>query len=668
MTRQLWNRLFGNRPSRPSRIDRRRRPGLEPLEDRCVPSTFRWIGPNGGGWSNAANWYNVDIPTNHSVPGAADTAQFNPAAGGANTASIQDIPNKIISALVIDSSYGSTLSISQNLTLRTGQSSQAGGTVDITARLNLQGIDVGYTWSGGLLSGPGIFDVGQYTTKMGTFRASFSIAGTGSVLNLATRLKNEGYTTWSSPSQLDLSNGATITNTAGSTFSITTDGTLSGGGGWLYIMPGAAMSKDFNAGGTDTGTTYLNLPTGNYGTFSDSFGKVEFGDVGSTFLNEGTVSVTAGGITFDGPVVQEAPAAGILIATTSQVTVNQQDMIVAAGLVGGSPTAAGSLSINGNLYVMGSGIVSPAVLTVTTGVIYVDLGGTLALAGTTVNASQIYVQPVAGNPPVFNPGWPAPSVGYPAVRVRLLTPPPTTQHAVLQSTSGFANFVNATVQNTDTVRASSGTGLQINGTLNQTAGITDVQGTLTIPGGYSPTGGTVSVGGTLNAAGGLTLSGVSLVTSGTVNANIDVTGTVQVTTSGAFAGNVTVEAAGTLQFVGGYSLIMRINGNLTVYGTLNMRVGASDDVSDSIAVNNGSTTFGQFAVLNITAPDGHPASYADYEVITCQSINYGGLMINLPNTPTVWLYSFELANDYNPPTGGDTVPAGLILATWPYLL
>jgi hypothetical protein len=37
------------------------------------------------------------------------------------------------------------------------------------------------------------------------------------------------------------------------------------------------------------------------------------------------------------------------------------------------------------------------------------------------------------------------------------------------------------------------------------------------------------------------------------------------------------------------------------------------------------------------------------------------------NDPS-WLYTFYLSQQYNPPFGGDVVPAGLTLADLPYLL
>jgi autotransporter-associated beta strand protein len=54
------------------------RPTVEVLEDRLAPAIVDWIGPAGGNWSTAANWFNESTSTNV-APTASDIATFSSA-------------------------------------------------------------------------------------------------------------------------------------------------------------------------------------------------------------------------------------------------------------------------------------------------------------------------------------------------------------------------------------------------------------------------------------------------------------------------------------------------------------------------------------------------------------------------------------------------------------
>jgi hypothetical protein len=100
----------------------RRRPALtlERLEDRTVPTTFNWTGATSNDWATGANWTDVNDPTNHVAPGAADTAVINSSPNdpilGAST---------IVGGLTV---AGGSLTLNANLK-DTGTFTQSGGSI-----------------------------------------------------------------------------------------------------------------------------------------------------------------------------------------------------------------------------------------------------------------------------------------------------------------------------------------------------------------------------------------------------------------------------------------------------------------------------------------------------------------------------------------------------------
>lgn len=89
-----------------SRPDRRVRPFLETLEDRCLLANYVWSGPQDGLWSDRTNW------TPNGRPGAADTVIFN---NTKQTDSIMDLPSPgKVGALTIQGHTG-TIKLQQIL-------------------------------------------------------------------------------------------------------------------------------------------------------------------------------------------------------------------------------------------------------------------------------------------------------------------------------------------------------------------------------------------------------------------------------------------------------------------------------------------------------------------------------------------------------------------------
>jgi autotransporter-associated beta strand protein len=86
MFRSLWHKLTASPRPDPRPAPRRRavRPQLEDLENRCVPTTFQWVGTSATSnhWSDAQNWVQPFLNTGlfiHGVPGQGDDIVF---AGG----------------------------------------------------------------------------------------------------------------------------------------------------------------------------------------------------------------------------------------------------------------------------------------------------------------------------------------------------------------------------------------------------------------------------------------------------------------------------------------------------------------------------------------------------------------------------------------------------------
>jgi hypothetical protein len=636
------------------------------LEDRCTPSL--WVGTENGNWSNPANWIG-------GVPTTGGTAVFNPGAGGANTDSVDDIANLSLSTLTIDGSYTCILNVTQNLTLTSISNTQAGGAINISARLTVAP-GAAYTWTNGTLEGPGIFEINFDTVLQLKHQIAnpgvldIAPSATGNLV-MATNLENRGTFNWSGGaggSFIDMP-GGTINNYPNSAsipsdgiINIGTAGTLSGGGGWLVNN---GMISVIGV----TGTLNLDVETGNYGVITDSEGSLQFGSA-LPFLNEGALTQTGPALSFGGDFYQEVsasdPSPSVLLGNTT-VSLPNGNLTVAAGTVTSTPGTSAVITAEGALYVEQTAFVAVGLITINQS-INIFQGATLGLAGSqstlVISASAVNILPEQNFPPVFNPGWPGPSPLFPNVvigpRVPMLLIPsarPMTQqtHAILEATSTSAqNIVNALVSNSDTITIASGSNLTINGNVTQYEGVTDAAGGLTVPGAYTVnvTGGTVEGNFTVGAT--MTIGGADA-------DGLDVTGNVTVTglvTTEGLAVTGTLTNNGELHLLNGYPSI-----SATTYiqqtGVLDLWIGAYD--AQNGALNATNATFSSTAIVNVTAPYGPPQdAYVQYEIVNCSNIAGGVLpMIEDPSG----LYTIYLTQ-----TSLNNTPPGIVLCNFPELV
>jgi hypothetical protein len=254
---------------------------------------------------------------------------------------------------------GATLNISSTLALE-GNASWPGGTLTGPGTLTLQG---NTTWSAGNMTGIGVTVVAS--------NATLSITGNGGTLDART-LENAGTISWNGSGILGLNNGAIFTNRPGALF---------------------AAQNALQVGGTAGRFD-------NAGTFRQSTPTVLIG-FGFTFTNYGLVDIQTGTFTFNAGGVNSGAmniASGAMLNIAGNTFISSFSGSIAGDgqlLVGGFATAnlAGLVNVNGtntfsstaNLtgnYIAtnntiaiagglanfsGTGIVNPAVLTMTSG-------------------------------------------------------------------------------------------------------------------------------------------------------------------------------------------------------------------------------------------------------------------------------------------------------------
>lgn len=601
-----------------------RRPRLEALEDRCVPTGTVWIGNNGGLWSNPANW-------SAGVPNGGDTAVFSMAAGGSSTTSFDDIPNLIIGGLTVDNTYGSVVNLNQKLTVA-GQVNQSGGTIAVTSQSQSMDFTLAgsatYNWTGGTLAGPGAMLISFLQLgKTNKEYASFNING-GQFLGAS--VVNDGFINWlpTSPT-LYSEDGSIIKNNY--QFNIETAGTLFNGG--PDGIPGGVIDNrvngvmNFNPGAG--GTVNIEVQTGNYGTLNEISGALEFTQVGANFLNEGTVNVQSNtSLLLDGPYIQEG---GVLnIAPTATMTVTQDDFLDSGGAVINN----GQIYVNGNVNVMNGGTLQNAGgFSVTTGNIYIDLGGTVELTGPSfVNTGTLFVQGDLVGAPIFGADYPATS-GFPNVAigpVGFIGPEDVTEHAILEATSGTP-VVNGEVLNEDTVETTGGTTLTVNGPLVEdtsnavTTGYIAVTGTGNL---FTASAGTVNaviysdtlVTGSANVSGNFYGQFTVTASTSATLTNLNVTGDVTI------AGTATVgvlivvgdlDVQGTLQFLSAGGGVT-VSGDYTQSGVLDIQLGVGSGNDDNLTVQ-GSVILTANAPMNVTIPPGGTGEEID-TIVYCSNI------------------------------------------------
>lgn len=639
MTRQLWKALFGTRRTRPAPLPRRRRPGLEALEDRCVPTVLTWIGPNGGLWSNPANW-------GGQAPRTGDTVQFGSSFGGAVTSSVDDISGLSVAYMTIDSSFGTTygaaipITLNQSLTVE-GQLSQSSG--EILTGQTLQILYTGsFDWYGGILlgtaPGQGTLKIANYNFKNIHLEGSMDIEG-GQYLGL--NLVNYGGVTMNKPFDLLMSNGAELDNYG--QFIIYVDAGIQDSGwngvygSYLVNNYGGLLIKNDSVGTTDIGIGAVNLNV-NYGSIDLASGSMVF-TAGLAFQNEGTVDSFSGSgtLTFDGPFNQlpstETPAilplaevgqgcsmlfddgatisAGTMfdVYGGSTMTVNGILTVNGTGVIAfQGPSATSYPTLNVSLSIVDSGLVEPEQYTIiNTGQLDVQSGGTLDVFGpeNVLNGSVFSAGTVNIGTAQFSPGNDALIVnGY------------------FEQDTGTINLVDSDSITVYPTAGGTGQFLQLAGAIN--TGSNDLIGAV----GGIVIGSTLSDGGSLGLAGNVVLGGLS-----------------------------------TVQFTTPYNSLL-ISGNLTDYGTLDMQLGYAQQSgvgpSDQVTVS-GATTFAGGSVVNVTVPEPGVSGVA-FNIFQCSNIT-GLPTVNVPPPGNGLVYALQVLgpNSYNP----FNLPLGLWIDTGP---
>lgn len=258
------------RRTRPSGAWRRHRLPLrlEALEDRCVPASVTWIGPDGGDWDTAANW------STGNVPGATDDVSIT--TPGLTVVHSQFIADTIASLTATEAITISGGSLTINNDSSVTDLTLSGGTLAADGTVAITGM---FTWGGGTLTGAGTIDA----------QGGLAITGPDAKTLDGATLLNEGTATWDSAGVM-AANGPTLWNAG--TFTAAGTGlfgpTFQNDGAFLVdpTSSGVALTAFFN-------TSYVDLQGGNLSVVSFEQSS------GATSLNGGTLS-SDNGVALDG--------------------------------------------------------------------------------------------------------------------------------------------------------------------------------------------------------------------------------------------------------------------------------------------------------------------------------------------------------------------------------
>jgi hypothetical protein len=607
MIHKLWHAARGTRRDR---VDKgsSRRPGLEALEDRCVPATLTWVGPAGGTWSTAANWYPA------AVPNSSSSLQFGTTFGGTTNSSTDDMPSLSIGALDVDSTYGTTtqLTLNQSLTV-TSEVLQSGGTIATESASQDLTLAIGSTfnWYGGALLGNGTLIIaGEGANKFHPRTvANFNVDGYtpangGSLLGI--NVLNQGDLNWQDSADIYmynnavLSNGASATNNTG----IISISSAAGAQAGLTIHlldetgvgPGSYFVNHYNASinvGT-TGSVYIGIgdytPNVNNYNLTLTEGNLEFGpaapgSMNDAFDNGGLVSDNSGSgsvLQYDLPFVQlsdtDKPANTPQVKQITSNLTENFDAGVTLNLGYFYCANGASVNVTGDMDIGASAIVyaysTTAGLTVSQnindyGVMNVQNGDVTITSPTGAFNNYSTASPNGG---------------------------------LFESTN---SIINASVVN-DEGLATFGLGSTINGSYTQIDGTTDciiltVTGTGAGMGVFNEQGGTVILGN--NATGSLTATAGCIIgaASGSVPSTFDVTFGSSIT------GNVTENPNGTIEFTGLYTNL-KVVGNYTQFGILDVTVtspGYGQQYCNAVVVT-GNADLKPLSVINIAGAGNVP--------------------------------------------------------------
>jgi hypothetical protein len=527
----MFRNAFGQRSPRstfrPARQFCRLR--LENLESRLAPAVDIWTGGNNAidlNWSDSKNW------SLNAVPGASDTAEFTSGNLVKDANSVVDT-NFSIGALLIDGSWGSTLSVNAALTLSgtsewdsgTISLAQLSGTLSNNGSLTLKGSGNVVLTGGGTFTNHGII-----------FQTNSGNLDLGGASNVATTLSNAVNGTYNFQADSGISFGggagggvvnAGIIEKSAGTGNSAVNQPLTNNGGTLDAESGTLVISD---GSNNSGGTYktasgaiLDLTGGS--TFAEK-GVFTASGAGEISLNSGNLNIGTAGATFTIPSTVSFQWSGGTINVPVNATLTYNGALAL--------TASSNMVLNGGGTFLENGVITQS------GTGNLGLGGSSSVAGT------------------------------------LKIPKGSTYVFSNDSGISFGGGAGGTVVNLGTIQKSAGSGTSaINEPLTNTGGTIDAEsGGIVLEDSATDAGGTFKAGpvtaalnltggGTLTETGTLTTAGAGVVTlgGGTLSASA-------VTTA------LIVPAALTFQWSGGAVNVpvndtMTVTGNLTFTGSAN---------------------------------------------------------------------------------------------------
>lgn len=350
---------------------------LESLEDRWCPATDIWIGPNGGNWTNPADW------STGTVPAYSDDVVFNGAYSNGDCIFNGGAGSQVANSITLMNGYQGTLHLQQSYPLHVG----SGG-------IELDGGDIEQD-SGQDIFTPGDFnDAGGNLNINSPFLANINVgggsatksfetgdnlvvnaAGTGNyVVNMPNGAikftKNaginiqQGSLNWTDGNFTDaagsngvitINNGANLLKTPGTIATGSTDLPIDNNGGMFQIQSGTVTingkdangySYDQTAGTCDLwANTTLNVASGFYMN-------------GGNFWTEGTnAAINQGDVTFNSGIIalnhnsQGGSFTGNLQCSNNvfiQGTAEFDTKVDGTNLLADNITATGSITIGGN--------------------------------------------------------------------------------------------------------------------------------------------------------------------------------------------------------------------------------------------------------------------------------------------------------------------------------
>jgi len=343
---------------------------VEPLEDRIVPSTFRWNVDASGSWTNAANWALVSGAG--SYPNAIDdVAEFDSVITATRTVTIPTGTTITVGSIQIDSSQnyiiaGADATAVLNFQVSSGNATLAvtdpngDGSHTLSGAITLASNLTVSNGSNGPLTISGAIQGGQALTYTGTAAANTLVLSGPNTYTGSTTI-NGGTLSISSDSNLGTAPGsATPADLVldGGTLKATTGFTLNSNRGIALGPSSGSGTGTVDVSGSSNTLTYDGILTDN-GSGSGALTKTDSGtlllDVDSADTYTGATTINGGALDLNGSLTSAVAVnnGGTLVgdgSTNGTVTVNTGGTIN-PGTVGTVGTlSVGGLTFNGGTY------------------------------------------------------------------------------------------------------------------------------------------------------------------------------------------------------------------------------------------------------------------------------------------------------------------------------